>query len=254
MRSLLSLSRLPFQATHLTSLSPHCTKDVQGRQMHRQAIRWRKHGFALLVGVLCFISGFSQKRLGLKAGITQSAIAEDLNLPNTRRNWVAGYQVGITAEVPLKGNFSLFSSLQLTQKGFEAIHGFAGVPFYWYRWAKLTYLELPLDIVYTIGSSKTRNLFVGAGLVPGIGVYGSTRYAFTTSDGNGNIYNEEGGSKEAFKLPSRHKDLDLGLNMLAGIRFQKLRLQLAYNFGLTEAFSEAHNRSFSLSMAYLPID
>ena len=52
----------------------------------------------LLINLVLFAVSYSQAKFGVKGGISQSTVKEDLNLPDINYSLQNGYQFGVFAE------------------------------------------------------------------------------------------------------------------------------------------------------------
>jgi len=104
----------------------------------------------LLFNLGLFTLCYSQTKFGIKGGMTQSSVKEDFYLADMEYSLQTGFQIGVFAEKALTENFVFRPAFQFTQKGYKAVVGNPGGPFYWNRDLSTNYLELPLDLLYMV--------------------------------------------------------------------------------------------------------
>ena len=203
---------------------------------------------------LCYFS-YGQLNYGIKVGVVQSKIKESMASPYQDMNFKSGFQVGAFVDFSLFKNFKLRPALQLTQKGYKAVEGKPEGPFYWYRNWSLTYLELPIDFVYNFPLSKNSKLYVGTGTVVGVGLIGNGKGIVSATDGAGQLHTQEGTGNHPFTKPG-FKRMDLGVDFLVGIQFNRIMLSANYNHGVINALNyeqsiqSTKHRSYAINIGY----
>ena len=200
---------------------------------------------------------------------------------------MAGVQVGATANISF-GNLAFQPSLIFSQKGAElkssgrAVND--GYPFTYAITAspKLSYIELPLNFVYTSGGDHGFQLFAGPYVAMGVGGGGSYNVAITSTDPDLALFNGdypgtlkvEYGTQQndnaaapnnpnatsAPPLVLTFRRLDAGLNGGIGYRVGPFQAQLGYGLGLVnfvpndnngqDTGSKGYNRGFQLAANY----
>lgn len=215
-----------------------------------------KKTFAILLLSLGLSSfSFAQLNYGFKIGVTQSKTEESLASMYQNMNFKSGFQLGTFVDYKLLKNLSVRPALQLTQKGYEAVEGNESGPFYWYRKWSLSYLEMPIDMIYSVPLSKVTNFYIGAGPVIGVGLFGHGKGTITATDGAGQSHTQNSTGNKPFTKPG-FKHIDLGADFVAGLQYKKIVLAASYNHGLLNALNYDHgiqttkNRSFAISIGY----
>jgi hypothetical protein len=209
--------------------------------------------FTLALGLFSF--SFGQIKYGFKLGITESKIDESIARTTQEMNFKTGIQIGAVAEINLIKNLNLKTGLQITQKGYTSVEGNAIGPYYWYRNSSITYLEIPVDVVYNFLSSKTFKFFIGTGPIVSIGLFGKGNFVFKGTDGAGLLHTQESSGNQPFKKTG-YKRMDLGADFLTGIQFHKIIVTANYNQGLInilnydQGIQTTKNKSFAFTVGY----
>ena len=208
----------------------------------------------LLFNLVLFAISYSQAKFGVKGGISQSTVKEDLNLPDINYSLQNGYQFGVFAEKSFTENIFFRPSLQLTQKGYKSVVGNPGGPFYWNRDLLTTYLELPLDIIYKFRLNNALNLFIGTGPVLSYGIQGRLKATHVTMDNNQQLHTKISTDNNIFRN-NIDRRFDFGWNASGGIQSCKMMFSLSYNHGITNVVKDAYqslkNKSFAFTVGYL---
>lgn len=183
-------------------------------------------------------------------------------------------QVGVTLDLNFGGKFSFQPSLLYSQKGFKTeesgTESFGGntITYSGSTTARINYLELPLNFVFTTGGTQGFQVFAGPYLALGVG--GKAEYQFSVKDSQGLLNSSESGSspvKFANQEPSNSngntsyvRQFDAGLNAGMGYRQGPIQVQLAYGLGLgnlvplnsdgSDTGEKAQNRVLQLSANY----
>ena len=146
---------------------------------------------------------FGQLQYGAKLGFTESWTTTDgsNDLWNTKPR--AGFTAGGFLDVPVIKNLKLRTGLQLTQKGMISEIDNMNSPVYFKKTWALYYLEVPVDIVYRFPLSKSLQLFVGTGIVPGYGLFGNEHAIAKATDQNGQSTTTERHDGNIFQDPNR---------------------------------------------------
>ncbi|NIG56473.1 outer membrane beta-barrel protein [Chitinophaga sp. Cy-1792] len=218
----------------------------------------------------------AQFRIGVKAGLGQSYFskyeaAATPGLTTTTDNYQQEHRItyygGITADWQLTKHFSVQPSLLYSSKA-----GGTGVKVSWaspdYRgfnqtqgYARLNYLELPLNFVYKqkLGPGQ---LLAGAGIAEALYLNGYKEGGFMMREApehveylpySGTTPNIAYSGRRGPFYPNSQADAklwDTGINFTAGYEFpSKLQLSLNYGLGLKETYY-GKNRTYSISAAY----
>ena len=210
---------------------------------------YKKLSLAFLLMTICSLT-FSQINYGLKAGVTESYLQDRIGGVNENYDLRTGFQIGAFAEIPIRKNFNVRSTLQLTQKGFKKVDGTQGTAFYWNRNFSKSYVELPLDAVFNFHLDNNAVLQIGTGPVFGIGLFGKNKSIITISDSAQQPHTEYWVSNDAFD-----KRFDFGWDFLIGFKCHRVSINANYNYGLFNVANDgnhpAKNRSFALTLGYI---
>lgn len=169
---------------------------------------------------------YAQTKVSFKAGLNYSnIILEDENGDQRETQSTPGLRIGLSVDVPIRGDFYIQPELFYSRKGFKQKDS-------WYAGlgndfkVNANYVELPVNILYkpTMGSGK---LLVGAGPYLGYGTGGNWEAEETVVigdimyDDHGDVFFTDdafdggsGGDSYAYG-----KALDYGVNFLLGYEF-----------------------------------
>ncbi|WP_197076813.1 outer membrane beta-barrel protein [Hymenobacter terrenus] len=224
---------------------------------------------------------------GARLGFNSSSFSYSGTPPQLNKaTWLMGLHVGGTANISF-GNLAFQPAIIFTQKGAELKSSgkevFDGAPITYSVMVspKLTFIELPLNMVYTSGGDHGFQIFAGPYVALGVGGRGSYDFTFSTTDPNLAVYNgsypgplkiEYGNRQNANNTqntpnPTSAPPLiltfhrfDAGLNGGVGYRVGSFQVQLGYGLGLvnfvpkdtdgTDTGSKRYHRSFQLSASY----
>lgn len=166
----------------------------------------------LLFLLIITLNGFSQTKIGFKAGVGLAAIAtNDDELNEEKANFFTP-QFGIVLQSKISSNLSMQTQLLFTNKGTAESHDDHK------DYVKFSSLDLPVQFLF---ESKSGLVF-GAG--PNIGFNLSAHH----------LHDEEKEAIEIGKESGEVKRLDLGLNITGGYQSKKgWAVNLTYLRGLT---------------------
>lgn len=204
-------------------------------------------------------SHISRTSLGLRGGINfQNINGKDENGDDLKNDILTAFHIGINAEIPLAPDFYFQPGLLYTVKGAKNKEIFFGGTFN--SKIKITYLELPLNLLYkpTLGQGR---LLLGFGPYVALGVGGTSKI-----DDNGSSITKNIKFKNKVKISDPDnvvylKPIDAGANFLAGYEFSnKVSFQLNAQLGLVKINPEyegstndktsAKNTGFGFSLGY----
>lgn len=191
---------------------------------------------------------FAQIKYGLKAGLAESFIYSSAE---GNADFKEGFQAGVFAEVPLRGNLGIRPSLQFTEKGYRKFEGNSvGDQVYVKRNFSFNYLELPVDVVYNFKLGKNAKILMGAGPVFSYAISGRAKTNIRYKDEFEQAHTEYwDNSNRPGKL------LDLGFDFLIGFTFKRINVTSSYNHGLLnfsrDGGNETKNRSFAFTLGYI---
>lgn len=199
---------------------------------------------------------------------------------------IVGVQVGGTANISF-GHLAFQPSIIFTQKGAK-LSGSGRVPDSGFitnysisATLKPSYIELPLNFVYTSDEDHGFQVFAGPYVAFGVGGNGDYKVTVTSSDPNLALYNgdypgsieveygerqndnQSAGNANSLSAPplvATFRRFDAGFNAGIGYRTGPIQAQLGYGVGLTnivpqdpdgqDTGSKGHYRSFQLSVNY----
>ncbi|MCB2375999.1 PorT family protein [Hymenobacter sp. BT635] len=203
-------------------------------------------------------SAQAQVTFGPRVGLNVANIATDLpGSIEIDTKTIFAPQVGLTLNAQF-GNLSVQPSLLFSQKGYkleeeEDDYSFKAT-------TRLSYAEIPVNLVYTTGGTEGFQVF--AGPYVGFGIGGKSKFE---EDDNGEKSSGEADIKFASKEGDAEKTeyvraLDFGLNAGVGYKAGPIQAQLGYGLGLSNLVPndeddkdpefEFKNRVFTLSISY----
>lgn len=185
----------------------------------------------------------AQVTIGPRIGLNLANVQTDLeDSDDIDTDMKVGAQAGVTLNAQF-GNLAFQPSLLFSQKGFtfdetesETINGVT------YTGkskvdASLSYLDIPLNLVYTTGGDEGFQIF--AGPYVGIGLGGTVKSEFSFS-GGGQSFSEDDSMKVQFANEEGDDDdkvyfrsLNAGLNGGIGYKAGPFQAQVGYSLGLT---------------------
>lgn len=211
----------------------------------------------------------AQVTIGARAGLNAATLGLNLEDEDDEDDidpkMILGPQVGLTVNAQF-GSLAIQPSLLFSQKGyrFQETEEGGGLKSEYKAVTRLSYLEIPVNFVYTIGEEDGFQLF--AGPYVGFGISGKEKSELTLEySGKKNssskevdveFASEDGDDNDKNYL----RALDYGLNAGVGYRTGPLQVQLGYGLGLgnlipnsqngQEPDDKIHNRVAHLSVAY----
>ena len=173
---------------------------------------------ALTAGYANAQSSFAERDsyVGFKMGMNSANINVSGNSPNIRTK--QGIQFGTLLETYFMESFGIQFSFLFTQQGF--ISDLNGKDFI----TKINYLQYPAHALYKVDIGEDAKILLHAGPYLGVGINGKQKYD---------------GEKEKIKLGfDKKKDLyngiDFGFGIGIGAQYKLFRVDVAYNFGITD--------------------
>lgn len=213
--------------------------------------------FLIISIILIARCTFAQKiGLGIEGGINMASInpvaPQSLGASSQSR---ATFRFGLTLDYKLTG-FNIQPGLFLSGKGNTSttvqnfISNGSPVPYYQTNSTNVTYIELPVNVLYK-HIVKPGTLYVGAGPYVAYAVYGS----YTTKATMNDYYKQANSTSIGFgNGDDQLKSVDYGVNILANIVLNNgLKLGLNYGLGLnniSNAGTTSQNRVFSVLIGY----
>ncbi|WP_169337664.1 porin family protein [Segetibacter koreensis] len=179
-----------------------------------------KKMYLVLATFIITTAAFSQVRIGGQIiGNASSVSFKSTEIPNAKKSLQPAFGAGIVADVPLVSNLSLRPSLNYLQKKNSIEFENSGKTNK--MKTSLNYLELPLDVVYTI-PLKVAKVYFGAGPSLSYGLSGKMKYTgfVEGEDGQPVAVNE---SVEAFKKEDKGgaglSRMDVSAHVTGGLQF-----------------------------------
>ncbi|MGM9476157.1 porin family protein [Pedobacter sp. GSP4] len=226
---------------------------------------WQQFSIAAFLIVFSH-AAFAQTKIGIRAGANFAKVSvRDEAGKKQETDYVPGFQIGLTVDVPLVEDVYLQPGFAYALKGFKNNNG----GYYGYGEnfkAKADYIELPINILYkpTVGKGK---LLLGAGPYLAYGTGGSWNSATSAVIGDINIGNTgeiifRNDAAEGHNLNSYTygRPLDYGINVLTGYEFAgRFSIQLEGQLGLANLVPDfgdykpsgkLKNNAFGISLGY----
>ena len=200
--------------------------------------------------VLCsfLFSAKAQLRTAIAGGAHQSSVPGNSSAQwdtlNHKYSSRTGFHVGLLAETHLFNSNNLYfqTGMYYTNKGRKYATEFdsatAGI-------TKVTgshfvnYMEIPLNIVYKKDLGKKSRLIFGAG--PYVSFLFSGRESMSTHYDNGSVTATENTSLKVPRSLGRYRNVDVGVNALAGLEFGKLFVTANFSKGLSQFYTPHTN-------------
>jgi hypothetical protein len=206
-----------------------------------------KHTTKLLLFLLAIsfhqLINAQETRFAITAGASISNWTEKASGIKITTKSIAGFTGGFSAFVPVSTNLNIMTGLNVVQKGTGATDPGSSET----ETVKLTYLEVPINIVYT-----SNGFFAGAGPSIAFGISGKDK--FTDQNGTTSTTLKFGNTDD-----DDIKPLDIGANIVAGYIFtNKVMITANYNFGLSNLQPNATaddgkvvNNYFGIKIGYI---
>lgn len=178
-------------------------------------------------------------------------------IPESR--YVSKWHAGLIADIHLIKRFYVQPQLLFSKKGakLEARSSVASFIYESDQYYDLTYLELPVNILYKIPTGSGR-LALGAGAYYARALSGKYNYRISERNQDGSIHSLRGGNGKIPFNKDDHKKDDNGLNFIAGYECKNgLIFNINYSLGLTDIYTfpinneKRKNHYFGLSAGYL---
>jgi len=205
----------------------------------------KKLVFLLILFVcVCSASRAQNLQFGVRTGLsfaTQSTDMADVISTNS----VTTYNFSVVVEKPFKDSFYLQSGLGVIGKGVITYENAQTATY------KLTYLDIPLNLLYKFNLPGSGKLYVGAGPYLSVGLSGNVQFENT---------NNTSGQSLAFGNSQDYKRLEGGINFTAGFELNNhLTFNTNYELGInnlatddaTDNVSVIRNRVFSVGLGFL---
>jgi hypothetical protein len=219
---------------------------------------------ALLLGTTA-ASAQTTFRLGLRGGLNRAltTVAASGSASGsypfsyaTDKSALYAWQAGVVLEAS-QGNFSFQPALLFSQKGEQASTAFYASGFTGYSAARTTttnrynWLEVPLNVVYTLHGDYGLQVFAGPYLALGVG--GHQRGSTTAVSYYGPVYDPLPGPERpineiiAYGDGTNNRRFDVGVNFGVGYRQGPVQVQVGYGLGLRNLHQPADTRTIGFA-------
>jgi Outer membrane protein beta-barrel domain len=193
-----------------------------------------------------------KNKVGITAGATLANMKSVFVGEPEKSGSKIGFTAGIMADIEMEKNLSFQPMLNFTQKGFKETNNSNGNK--QSAVLNLNYLELPLNIIYTVPANKHR-FFIGGGPSLSMGLSGKLKYKSSAfPDENEDISVKFGSNEEEDDF----KSFDGGINVTTGIYLNNtVLIALNYYHGLSNLLINGNsdnsfrNRFFGLRIGYV---
>lgn len=205
----------------------------------------KKHFFTTVIALALFcVSASAQVSFGIKGGFNLSNIKLSESGLSISPKDLAGFHIGVIADIPLVSNLYLQPGLFASRKGFEySLNAFYNGGYVYPSVnqevnvsvslaAKPLYLELPLLLSYRLPINTGLSLALEAGPYAAYGIGGDA--VFTTSYDGQEVLNE----KQDFFKDSQINRFDAGAQIGLGLYVGRFLFSAGYQIGLTNLAME----------------
>lgn len=204
-------------------------------------------------------SAQAQVTFGPRIGLNASSISQDIPDADEELDTklLLGPQIGVTLNAQF-GNISVQPSLLFSRKGYKVEE--EDDDFKYEAWSRLSYVEIPVNFVYTTGGTAGFQVF--AGPYVGVGIGGKEKYEYSegTMSESGEDKVKFAGKEGDADDTEYYRSLDFGLNAGIGYKAGPIQAQLGYGLGLSnivpndeddkEPEYKFKNRTLHLSLSY----
>ena len=228
-----------------TAQSPERCLPFQNPLMHS------KNFLTTLLFHLSLITS-AQISYGVKAGYTSSTVTLSEGFSTADYPSQSGIQFGAVSKGQISHHFAIMTGSLYTQKGYRETYGAPGTLGHSTYNRTISYLEIPIDLIWNTRSFNKIRLFVGTGLVPAVGLTDKTKYAIDYSGRP----SDAGTTHFGFGKDKYYKSFGLGWNVVGGLDFKRLQLTADYNIGLTSVNHNGYgqtvlkNRTLAVTLGY----
>jgi hypothetical protein len=219
-------------------------------------LMFMKKMYLVLAALFTATVSFSQVSIGGQViGSASSLSFNSSEIQDAKKPLQAAFGAGIVADVPFAGNLSLRPSLNFLQKKNSIEFGTSGETNK--MKTSLNYLELPVNLVYTI-PMKAVSIFFGAGPSISYGISGKMKYKGFIADEDGEpVAVDE--AVDAFKQEAKGgaglSRIDFSANAIAGVKFTNGLFVNAGYLGSLRNLAEGEGKykhyGFQLTLGYL---
>jgi len=176
----------------------------------------------LAAGITLAASAQSKTTFGIKGGVNfaKAYVSSDNSSETERSGGITSFHAGVFADAPLGAGFSIQPGLFYSGKGFGSNDGESTGK------VKLSYLQVPINIVYNVPLSSGK-FFFGAGPYAAYGISGKVQDQVSGRTVSLDV-------KFGNDFDSDFKRMDYGITGLVGFQFtNRLMLSANYDLGLS---------------------
>lgn len=205
----------------------------------------KKLFFIPMLSVLFCAPALAQNlQFGIKTGLSFASQAID-NPDVISTNSITTYNLSLIVEKPFRNSFYLQSGLGIIGKGVITYENAQTATY------QLTYIDIPLNLLYKFNLPGLGKLYVGTGPYLSVGLSGNVQFENTNNTSGQNL---EFGSTQDYKR------LDAGINFTSGFELNNhLTFNTNYALGInnlapdnaTNQVSTIKNRVFSIGLGFL---
>lgn len=208
------------------------------------------------LSLLFFNTLLAQVKWGIGAGPHNSRVIENNSIQNWDQQYkgnfapIGGFHAGLFSEINLtkNSNWAVQPALLYTNKGrkfswsFDSTKSFnndtSAINANW----KISYLELPVNIIYRIPLSRKVRFVLGAGPYVGLHLNGKTSYEIFNASGERETFEDKMATGDAV---NKYQKLNWGVNALAGFDFNdRILITANYSRSLANFYTANYSGSF----------
>lgn len=183
----------------------------------------KAHKIIALVALMAMGIGSAQAQLsfGVKGGFNLSKMVLKSGSTTHSTDWLPGFNAGLMMEFGLTDMFTIEADVLLSRKGYKAKELWGSTDHVYSPF----YLDIPVNFKAYFDLGSGLKLYAQAGPYIGFGLFGNSKYTLgnTTTTTKLSFGSE---NKDHMKL------LDFGVDVGAGIEFEKIQIGLMYWHGL----------------------
>lgn len=198
----------------------------------------------MLPAIFCAPCLAQNLQFGIRTGLSFASQSID-NPDIISTNSITTYNLSLIAEKPFRNSFYLQSGIGIIGKGVITYENAQTATY------KLTYIDIPLNLLYKFNLPGLGKLYVGAGPYLSVGLSGNVLFENTNNNSGQNL---------TFGSDQDYKRLDTGINFTTGFELNNhLTFNTNYALGInnlapddtTDPVSVIKNRVFSIGLGFL---
>ncbi|TMI74589.1 MAG: PorT family protein [Bacteroidetes bacterium] len=206
---------------------------------------------AIFILIVNFVSA-QNTRLGFTAGPVASTMFQKVSGKKHMYDFGYAFTAGALLDVPMQKHGSFQPGINYIMKNSKDTYTDPTTNKQVLAKYSLTYIEVPINVVFRIPAGSSGNVLLGGGVAPAMAIKGKT-----TNEIDNTITKDQG-----LNFGDETKDdfgqYDFGINAIAGYEFNNgFFIQLNYNHGINRLFvggdpeDKLYNRYFALRLGYL---